>query len=211
MSNTFIKDWELEQMLLITDYEIVDIQENGYHNFAFMEQSGGSGAKTKILNIYDLISKEHIKIIEHIDWTTPKNPHSPEVIIEPKDIDKDLLPQIEEYAASKGLFKQHKVDFSKPEHAIQNWHRMNGEIAEGKVKLCFYSGEPVYGASISDTLNFDHIKWIAYFKGPLFGYLKKEDKHFVAYSPSWTYNWPKNLKGEPKKRYILRDILTTVH
>ncbi|HEX6981293.1 MAG TPA: hypothetical protein VF181_00895 [Balneolaceae bacterium] len=199
MGNTFIQDWEFERVLLVTDYEIVDIQKNGYHNFAFIEQSAGSGADTKILNIVDLINKRHIKIIEHIDHTSPKNPHSPEVTFEPNDIDKKQLPKIEEYAASKGLFNQNKVDFSKPEHAIQNWHRMNGEISEGEVKLRFYSGEPVYGASISDTLDFEHIKWTAYFKGPLFGYLKNEDKHFVAYSPSWTYNWPKRLKGTPKK------------
>lgn len=204
MGNTFIQDWEFEAVLLITDFEIVDIQKNGYHNFAFIEQSAGSGADTKILNIVDLINKEHIKIIEHIDWTTPKNPHSPEVITKPEDIDEELLPKIEKYAASKGFFEQNKVDFSKPEHAIQNWHRMNGEISEGEVKLRFYSGEPVYGASISDTLDFDHIKWIAYFKGPLFGYLKNKDQHFVAYSPSWTYNWPKKLKGTEKKVHFER-------
>ena len=204
MGNTFIQDWEFERVLLVTDYEIVDIQKNGYHNFAFLEQSAGSGANTKILNIIDLINKEHIKIIEHLDHTSPKNPRSPEVFFEPKEIDKKLLPKIEDYAASKGFFDQNKVDFSKPEHAIQNWHRMNGEISEGEVKLRFYSGEPIYGASISDTLDFDHIKWISYFKGPLFGYLKNEDQHFVAYSPSWTYNWPKNLDGTEKKVHFSR-------
>jgi len=199
MGNTFIQVWEFEQMLLISDFEIVDIQKNGYHNFAFMEQTAGSGADTKILNIIDLINKEHIKIIEHIDWTTPKNPHSPEVIFEPENIDEKLLPEIEKYAAPKGFFKQNKVDFSNPEHAIQNWHRLNGERKNGNIELTFYPGRPIFGASVNEIINTESLEWIAYFKGPLYGYLKNKDLHFVAYSPSWTYDWPQDLNGNENK------------
>lgn len=198
IGNTFINDWEFEPAILITDFEVVDIQKNGYHNFTFVEQTAGTGADTKILNIVDLVSKERFKITEHRDHTVPKKPNAPDIIIEPNNIDEKLFSKIEKYAALKDMFKQNTVDFTKPEHAVQNWHRMNGEIKKGEVNLCFYSGKPIYGSGILETEETPEIEWIAYFKGPLFGYLKKDNSHFVAYSPGSSYNWPYDLEGRNK-------------
>jgi hypothetical protein len=43
------------------------------------------------------------------------------------------------------------------------------------------------------TLDVGGIFWMSFFKGPLVGYDKLNDRHFVAYSAASFYNWAKSL------------------
>ena len=197
--NSYSIDWKKEQVLLITELDVVDLQKKGVHDIIFIEESSGTGAGSKILNIVNSKDKSHIKVTEWYNWMEPRKPSSPEIEIEPDDLDKRLLANIEDYAVTQGMLTGNKVDFSKPENAIQNWHRRNGEITRGLVELDFYPGKPQYRNSITDATSTTKIEWIAYFKGPLIGYLKSENKHFIAYSPASIYSSPSELRATGNK------------
>ena len=48
-------------------------------------------------------------------------------------------------------------------------------------------------ASVAAKLDSGTVVWISFFKGPLIGYDKSNDRHFVAFSAAWFYNWAKSL------------------
>jgi len=195
MGNTFVLDWEHKLISYVDDITTLDIQKKGLNFILFIEKSYGSGGGTKTLHAFNSITKESFQVIEHYNWSDLTRSSTPTLDLVPKNMGKEFFELLETYALTKGMLNGTRVDFSKPEHAIQNWHRMNGDIKNGEVNLFFYPGKPVYGSGILEMEDTSKIKWIAYFKGPLFGYLKQDNTHFVAYSPGWTYNWPYDLKG----------------
>ncbi len=67
-----------------------------------------------------------------------------------------------------------------------------------------YEGKPVYPEACTHwTLDEgDHI-WRANFKGPLFGYIKSRDQHFIPYSPQWVYEWVKSLADDGKRLWFV--------
>ncbi len=198
VGSTFIREWDQELMSFTEDFEIIDLQKIGSHFILFIENSFGSGAGTRILYALNSSSKELFKVIEHHDWSDMTRVYTPTIEFSPKDIDQKLLKSLEKYALAKEMLKGKRVDFSIPEYAVRNWHRMNGEIKKGDVELYFYPGRPTYSSSPTEVVHSDNIEWIGYFKGPLCGYLKKKNEHFVAYSPGWTYDWPQHLKLKGK-------------
>jgi len=197
--NSYSIDWEREQIQLIQLLDVEELNKRGIRDIIFIEEASGTGAGSKTLNIINSQDKNHIKITELYNWMEPRKPSSPQVEIYPKDLSQKLLDSIERYAVSKGMLTGNLVDFSKPEHAIQNWHRRNGVKTSGEIELDFYPGKPKYGNSVADTFSTSKIEWIAYFKGPLIGYLKSENKHFVAYSPANIYSWPRELAATENK------------
>ncbi|OAN61016.1 hypothetical protein A8B79_05950 [Balneola sp. EhC07] len=194
VGSTFIRDWEHELISFTEDFEVIDLQKSGEYFILFIENSFGSGAGTKTLYAFSSSTKKLFKIIEHHDWSDMTRVYTPSIELSPRDVDQKLLKNLEQYASMNDMLKEMRVDFSNPKHAVRNWHRLNGSITEGDVELCFYDGRPTYGSSPTEVVHYDDIEWIGYFKGPLCGYLKKRDEHFIAYSPGWTYDWPQDLK-----------------
>lgn len=206
IGNSYSIDWEREQIQLIKLLDVGELNKRGIQNIIFIEEASGTGVGSKTLNIINSQDKNHIKVTEWYNWMEPKKPTSPEIEFEPDDLDKRLLANIEDYAVTKGMLAGNKVDFSKPEHAIQNWHRRNGVKTSGEIELDFYLGKPKYGNSVADTFSTSKIEWIAYFKGPLIGYLKSEDKHFVAFSPLDIYSWPRELAATENKVHFKSEV-----
>ena len=198
IGNTFVQDWEHKLIRYVDDIHAIDIQKKGVNFILFIEESYGSGGGTKTLHAFNSVTKESFQVIEHYNWSDLTRSSTPTLDLVPKNMGKEFFELLEAYASTKGMLNGTRVDFSKPEHAIQNWHRMNGDIKKGEINLCFYPGKPVYGSGILETEDTSEIEWIAYFKGPLFGYLKQDNTHFVAYSPGWTYNWPHNIDANNK-------------
>ncbi len=194
VGDSFIREWETELIIYTSDFEVKDLLKNGVHFILFIENSFGSGAGTKTLFALDSKSLVTYQIIERHDWSDLTRAYSPEPELRPKNIDLKLSKRLEEFAKSKEMLRSKRVDFDNPDNAILNWHRLNGSITSGEVELYFYSGRPTYGSSPTEVVHSDDIEWIGYFKGPICGYLKKRNEHFVAYSPGWTYDWPKHLK-----------------
>ncbi len=167
--------------------QVVDIDKDEIKEIIFIDESFGTGAGLRVMYIYSTFKNQLFQIMEKYDWQDAAGPISPQIEIVPEP-DKEFSRAIEQYALKQGYLKDEFVDLNKPEYAVQKWHTLNGVKRKGMVKLFFYDNRPKYGASISATLETTDIIWIAYFKGPLYGYIKKRNQHFVAYSPSWIYN-----------------------
>jgi hypothetical protein len=101
---------------------------------------------------------------------------------------------LEAVAKSHGFLQPGKVvDFNSPEFSVQRWHKENGTRTSGIVRLHYYQGHPPCKATVVATLDTGTVLWMSFFKGPLIGYEKLNDRHFVAFSAAWSYNWAKNL------------------
>ena len=149
---------------------------------------GGS----RTLFVYSCKREQLYQITESYHWADAAGPVSPQIEIQP-ETDSGFIEDIEKYAVRKGLLAMKRVDLGAPEFASERWHADNGRKRTGLLKLHYYEGRSVCGASITAEIETDDIIWTAFFKGPLVGYIKSKDKHFIAYSPSWIYNWAKCL------------------
>jgi len=186
--------WESERPLLhISQFQVADIDEDGTNEVIFTTEEYGTGAYSKRMFVYSTVKKQLFELCEDYDNQNLAGPVSPQIDVNPKS-DEDFIEAIEHYAVEQGFLQTTQtVDFDSPDFAVQRWHVSNGTKMKGAVKLHFYSDKPRWSSSISATLETDDILWIAYFKGPLFGYIKSKNQHFVAFSPSWKYNWVKCL------------------
>lgn len=192
IGETFKPIWETKLFTIPRTFEITDIDDDGMHEILFMLESAGTGAGTKILNIYSLKDKKLYELSEHYEWQDATTPKVSKIEIT-EEMDPIFKKTFEGIAVKKGFLEKNSVDLNNSENAVLNWHRMNGEKEEGKIRLYFYNGYPKYTSSINDRLETDKIEWIAHFKGPLFVRLKETNEHFIAYSPANIYNWPTSL------------------
>lgn len=77
------------------------------------------------------------------------------------------------------------------------WYRENGFLKTGYLILRRHKGPPRYGASVLAVHQDGNIEWRAYFKGPVIGYDRDNDEHFVVYGPETMYNWPTCFASNP--------------
>jgi len=70
------------------------------------------------------------------------------------------------------------------------WYRENGFLKNGRVELTRICGPPRYGASVNARHEDGNTEWYAFFKGPVIGYDRLADEHFVVYGPATMYHWP---------------------
>jgi hypothetical protein len=70
------------------------------------------------------------------------------------------------------------------------WYRENGFLKNGRVELTRIGGPPRYGASVNARHEDGNTEWYGFFKGPVIGYDRLADEHFVVYGPSTMYHWP---------------------
>ncbi len=182
--------WESEEPLLhISQFQVADIDEDGTNEVVFTTEYYGTGAYSKHMFVYSTAKKQLFELIESYDTQDLSGPVSPQIDVNPKT-DEDFIEAIEHYAVEQGFLQTTQtIDLDSPDFAVQRWYISNGAKMKGAVKLHFYSDRPRYPTSISATLETTDILWIAHFKGPLFGYIKSKNQHFVAFSPSWKYNW----------------------
>jgi hypothetical protein len=189
---TFRKVWSLEEIFGPTGFAVEDVDGDGNKEVIFQEASYGTGGGTKTLFVYSHAKRQLARISEWLYWANAAGPVSPEVKIELEPAradDERFIAALEKYAVKSGFLAQKTVDFNDPKFAVARWHFENGERKEGSIKLHFYRGRPVYGASISQQLTGGGVEWLVFFKGPVFGYNEDRDQHFIAFSPAWTYNW----------------------
>jgi hypothetical protein len=190
IGDTYRQIWNSETLWCKPQLEVKDINGDGIHELIFIEESFGSGGGTICMSVYSQITNKPYKIREDYWWSDASGPHTPTITFEPEPENKDLRHAMVQYARAHGLLKKPElVDFDDPKFAEQRWHKYNGNKTKGPVILHFYNGKPPYIGTDKDSLNTKDILWIACFKGPLVGYLKSKDKHFIAYSPSDRYDW----------------------
>jgi hypothetical protein len=172
---------------------IGDVDRDGNYEVSFEDWSSGSGAGMRRLMLYCSRRARLFTITESREWQNRTGPISPVIDIEP-ECDPEMLRNLEDLARKRGYLQPLKlVDFDKPEFAVQRWHKENGKKVSGGVRIHYYQGPPDCKASVMDTLDTSAAQWISFFKGPLCGYEKTRDRHFIAYSPAWSYRWAKCL------------------
>jgi hypothetical protein len=132
-------------------------------------------------------------VTESLNWQNRAGPVSPEIEIKPEDA-HGMVRVLEAVARSHGYLRPGEVvDFDSPEFSVQRWHKENGTRTSGIIRLHRFQGYPPCKASVAATLDTGTILWISLFKGPLIGYERLNDQHFVAFSAAWSYNWAKSL------------------
>lgn len=215
----------------VRDLEITDCDNDGVHEIVFEGGSSGTGAFTNSLCVYVHKFNQHFTISETVNFQDFCGPILPQTAVEPTPPEL-IRPQLEQYAESKGYFRTSPViDWESPRNAVKRWHRDNGATPSGKVTLTFYSGTPPdelqqkrildelthsrksellesvskdypFISTIVSTLDDGKIKWIAYFKNPLVGYVKARGEWFIAFSPSWKYNWVTSVAHDGKRLWF---------
>ncbi len=165
------------------------MDSDGYREVVFEDYSGGTGAGTQRLMIYSSQRTQLFTISESRNWQDRAGPKAPVIEFDPEP-EAEIRELLELIAKQRGFLQfPGAVDFEDAEHAVERWHKENGRRKEGSVRIHAYAGYPVYGATVVATLETDTTTWISFFKGPVMGYDKHKDQHFVAYSSDWSYNW----------------------
>ncbi len=197
--------WVSDEIYGVSDQdviEVVDLDNDGIKEIAFESSSFGSGAGTKRLYVYSIKQKQLFEVTEFYNYSIAGTPMvSPEINA---GTNEKFRQAIINYATGRGFLQGNEpVDYEDPKFSIDRWHKENGDKRAGKVSIHLYKGRPVYGASITDELDTRDVVWIAYFKGPLFAYIKSKDKHFIPYSPKWVYEWVKSLADDGHQLWFI--------
>lgn len=186
--------WQSEELFgrpKLEAFGLHDFDSDGVHECSFLSASFGSGGGMEILYLYVPAQPETYRTLLVYDWSNATTPRGPKIEVEAEDdTDPLYIRGLETICKKLEIIKPLKpLDLDEPENATLRWHEENGELTHGYVKVYFYDGEPVLRGSVAAQLEDADCHWIASFKGPVYGYIKSQDKHFIAYSPAWVYNW----------------------
>jgi len=176
-----------------TAFEVQDVDGDGNREVVFEDQAYGTGGGSRSLMVYSASDSRLFSVTESLNWQNRAGPISPEIEIKPAD-SPEMIKVLEAVAKSHGFLQPGTVvDFESPEFSVERWHKENGTRTSGTIRIHYYQGYPPCKASVAATLDSGTIFWLSFFKGPLIGYEKLNDRHFVAYSAAWSYNWAKSL------------------
>lgn len=200
LGKTYKVIWSSEELYFNSEgisLEARDIDGDGIKEIIYEQESYGSGAGSKSLIVYSMNDNRVYHITENYNWSDSTSPNA---LIEMDLGDEEITKQgIIECAVRRGFLQEGEpVDFDNPKFAINRWHKENGSKLNGIIKTHLYDGLPPHKSSIGDVLETKSITWTSFFKGPLYGYIKSDDKHFIAYSPAWVYEWVKCLASDGK-------------
>src|SRR5208337_2730211 len=182
-----------------------DLDKDGQKEIIFASSFFGTGGGSESLNLYVPTPKKLYTLTMQYQWTAPGEP-SAKVVLEPEPKDetdqKWLLALEQKSRALRFPAPLPTIDLDDPRNAVVRWHKENGSLEFGPVRLHYYEGEPVCGASGTASIIDGDVLWSAYFKGPVYGYLRSENKHFVVYSPIWSRLWPTCLAADDRFLWI---------
>jgi len=89
---------------------------------------------------------------------------------------------------------------------LTEWMIKNRGIKNGIVKISEYDGKIPYKASEVTRIENEQYLFITYFKGPVYRYDKKKNKHAIVYAPEFEYDWCDKLSLDSMNLIIeLRD------
>jgi hypothetical protein len=186
-------------------FSVQDLDRDGQKEIVFASSSFGSGGGSKSLSIYVPARRKLYTLTVQYQWSSPAEP-SMKIALEPNpqdESDRKWLLALEDKArAVQFLDPVPRLDLTDARNAVVRWHKENGGLESGAVRLHYYEGEPVYDASIMARITDGDVTWTAYFKGPVYGYVGPERKHFVVYSPVNAYWWPTCLAVDEKFLWI---------
>jgi len=193
----------------IFDMEKIKLGNNSYLFFTTVEQ--GSAAGSIFFTLFSP-SESHFYTISVFGANGNVNQPRPvsDDVKNNKKVNDYLLQQI---AASPKVahITNQDLNTNSPENAVRKWQLDNENIW---TKITRFSATPVnftyydqnlfnswagpnvvkeYYQSITSSVENDHYKFVAYFKGVVIGYDKTQSKYFVLWVPSDMYEWPTDI------------------
>jgi|GEM_PF-2643222 len=188
IGNTYMAIWFSDPLYSMQPkIEIADINRDGIHEIIYADESFGTGAGLRNLTVYLPKDNQVVQLSESYDWQNTTEPVAPRIEIKP-DIDRKLSETIERYATKIGFLQEKTISTSSLKYREQSWH-LNNNSNKSEFEISLFAGKPEYSNSIRVTVESQDLIWTAYFKGPLIGYIKSQDQHFIAYSPLNIYDW----------------------
>jgi len=214
---------------VVREIEVLDLDNDGFTEVAVAGGSGGTGAFSRFICIFSHRYNQHYEISEFVNFQEFAGPVIPEVDIRPLPPESlrkaiEIFAMKRGF-----LKEPPQIDWDDPQHAIKRWHRDNGANPCGRIQLKFYEGpapseldikkiseeiqagripdiaqqvskgKAPFASSIADYLDDGKIFWISFFKNPLVGFIKAENRWFIAYSPSNFYSWARSLAYDGKR------------
>lgn len=174
---------------------LTDLDTDGLREVSWEGRDVGTGAAARRLCVYMTSTGEYYEIVESRNHQAPAEPVAWKVQIapEPKGAARAT---IERLALDRGFLQEIRIDPNDAAYAVALWHSDNGTRKSGSIKLRYYPGRPLDESTETASLETEYMSWIAKFKGALYGYDRRTDSHFVAYSPAWSYDWVDYLTGD---------------
>jgi hypothetical protein len=183
-----------------------DFDKDGHHELSFASLSLGSGAGSASLYLFVPTVPALYELNVDFDWQDHLKPPMPIVSLRPESNDaatRRFHRVIEKLARESGFLNSVRMpDLDDPRNASVRWHKDNGDLKSGSPTIHYYDGPPAVAGSTTAVLDEEDVRSTAYFKGPVVAHLKKPDKHFVVYCPSYIYHWPASVHRAGRKIVI---------
>lgn len=190
--------WQSDDLFDFTNpaaFRLTDFDGDGQAEISFHSAHYGTGGGSETFHLYVPKRNKVYSVIYGRMWAYSRLPRSPEITLEPANDEAGpiywcgLEKICSEIEIGVGQQTEH-IDLDDPRNAVLRWHKENGELTHGDVKIHLYEGRPpADGGTIVTEIEDGDFMWISYFKGAVYGYTRSQDRHFVVYSPSVDWNW----------------------
>ena len=178
------------------------VKLSGSYYVYFVTESYGSAAGTVTFNLFSP-SQAHLYSMSVSGGNGNINqPGEVSSDLQSNKVVYDYLTQQIAESPKIAHTSEQNLDVNSPDNAVQKWQLDNENVRAGMmnyaapVKFTYYTQNLLdswNGTSITGTIENDHYKFVAYFKGVVIGLDKTTNKYFVAWVPSDMYEWPIDL------------------
>jgi hypothetical protein len=167
---------------------VEDIDHDGLVEFCFYASGWGNGSGGALLLTYSPRAAQACTLSEEHSWQDRTLPLHPRIGFSPEP-DSALRVGMERLAHDRfGMLRSTMPEPDSPEAASMWWHADNGNPQSGPLTFRRYKGFPSDG-STREEYEFLGTRWLSFYKGALIAYSEDRNEHYIAYSPSWSYNW----------------------
>lgn len=181
---TYTFKWESPSLRIYESFEVRDINNNGYKELIFSDVASGTGMWEKKMYIYSITEDNLFILEENMDYNELSSPFSPNISLN-FNINSNFGKSIEKITEDYGFLNNKTLDLEDKKFAHHNWYAMNGNIHSGRIRLKKYNGKPDYSYKLHKKRIGKNFNWYSYNMGPLYGYNKSQNKHFVAFAPDF--------------------------
>lgn len=202
--------WQSDNLFDFTHpaaFRVTDFDGDGQHEISFHSAAYGTGGGSETFHLYVPKRNKVYSVIYGRMWAYSRLPRSPEITLEPANDEagpiywRGLEKICSEIEIGVGQQTEH-IDLDDPRNAVLRWHKENGELTHGDVKIHVYEGTPFDQSTIVAEIEDGDLVWTSHFKNAVYGYIRSQDKHFVVYSPSIFWNWATCLLASTRYLWV---------
>ncbi len=172
-----------EKSYFRSSYGVADVDKDGNKEVYSIFQSGGNSYFGYKITVYDILTLDSYWLFAEgtnrtNHWRFDTSPN----VSQKRGLHGWLLQKLYE---TNSYFDPKRLASYSLMGLIEEWEGTNGKgFTEGKVNITEHSGKiPDTQAHPVHSGNDDNYKWVLPFRGPVLGYDKVKDAHFVVYVP----------------------------